>query len=101
MVYAEDLKLDECLLTGYGSGDLKIKGKAANFVANISGSGDVNAYGLTAVNVSVKCNGSGDVVVQAVEKVQAQLNGSGDLTYYGSPEYVDVESNGSGEVYRK
>ena len=100
-VYAEDLKLDECLVTGYGSGDLKLKGKAANFVANISGSGDVNAYGLTAVNVSVKCNGSGDVVVQAVEKVQAQLNGSGDLTYYGSPEYVDVESNGSGEVYRK
>lgn len=100
-VYAEDLKLDNCNISGTGSGDLKLKGKAATFVASIMGSGDINAYGLTAVNVKVKCNGSGDVVVQAVEKVTATLNGSGDLTYYGSPEYVDVESNGSGEVYRK
>ena len=100
-VDVEELQLDECQLTGYGSGDISLKGKTANFVANISGSGDINAYGLTAVNVTVKCNGSGDVVIKAVEKVRAMLNGSGDLTYYGTPEYVDVESNGSGDVYRK
>ena len=100
-VYAEGLQLDECNLSGFGSGDVKLKGRAATMVAQISGSGDINAYGLTAVDVKVKCNGSGDVVVQVVEKVSAVLNGSGDLTYYGSPEYVDVESNGSGDIYRK
>jgi len=100
-VYAEDLKLDNCNLSGTGSGDVKLKGKAAKFVASVMGSGDINAYGLTAVEAHVKCNGSGDVAVQAVEKISATLNGSGDLTYYGSPEYVDVEANGSGEVYRK
>jgi hypothetical protein len=97
----KELVLDECTITGYGSGDLEISGKAAVFIANISGSGDVNAYRLTAADVTVKCNGSGDVVVHAAEKVKAMLNGSGDLTYYGSPEYVDVEANGSGEVYRR
>ena len=100
-VDGDELVLDECTVTGYGSGDLELSGKAATFVANISGSGDVNAYRLTAADVTVKCNGSGDVVVHAAEKVKAMLNGSGDLTYYGSPEYVDVEANGSGEVYRK
>ena len=100
-VYAEGLQLDECNLAGYGSGDVKLKGRAAHMVAQISGSGDINAYGLTAVDVKVKCNGSGDVVVKVVERVSAVLNGSGDLTYYGTPEYVDVESNGSGDIYRK
>jgi len=100
-VYAENLKLDNCNLKGSGSGDVKLKGKAASFVASVMGSGDINAYGLTAVEAQVKCNGSGDVAIQVVERVSATLNGSGDLTYYGSPEYVDVESNGSGEVYRK
>ena len=88
-------------MAGYGSGDIKLKGKAAKFVAQISGSGDINAYGLTVAEAQVKCNGSGDAVITAVEKIKAQLNGSGDLTYYGSPEYVDVESNGSGDIYRK
>jgi len=100
-VYGEDLKLSDCQLESYGSGDVKLKGKAAKLSTKQSGSGDFNGYGLTAVETYAKSNGSGDVVVQAVDKIVATLNGSGDLTYYGSPEYVDVESNGSGEVYRK
>jgi len=100
-VYGEDLKLSDCEVVSYGSGDVKLKGKTAKLSTKQSGSGDFNGYGLTAVETYAKSNGSGDVVVQAVEKVVATLNGSGDLTYYGSPEYVDVESNGSGEVYRK
>ena len=100
-VVAEDLQLDQCNVTSYGSGDIKLKGKAAKLTSKQSGSGDLNTYGMIAVEVNAKSNGSGDVVVQAVEKIQCVLNGSGDLTYYGSPEYVDVESNGSGEVYRK
>lgn len=100
-VYAEDLQLDHCTLESYGSGDVKLKGKAAKLSSKQSGSGDLNAYGLTAVEAVIKCNGSGDAVIQVVEKVVAVLNGSGDLTYHGTPEYVDVESNGSGEIYRK
>lgn len=100
-VYAEDLKLSDCELVVYGSGDVKLKGKTAKLSTKQSGSGDFNGYGLTSVEAYAKSNGSGDVVIQVVEKIVAVLNGSGDLTIYGSPQYVDVESNGSGEVYRK
>jgi len=100
-VVASGLQLDKCAISIAGSGDVKLKGKAENLSIKLSGSGDINTYGLTAVNVSIKSVGSGDVVVKAVEKIDAILNGSGDLAYYGSPEYVNVVANGSGEVYRK
>ncbi|NOX86563.1 MAG: DUF2807 domain-containing protein [Chlorobi bacterium] len=100
-VNAADLQLDTCAVYISGSGDVKLKGKAANLITKIVGSGDLNAYGLTAVNVNAKSNGSGDIVVSVVERVEALLNGSGDLVYYGSPAYVNVVSNGSGDVYRK
>ena len=100
-VNGSDLTLDECTISSLGSGDIELSGKASQFTATISGSGDINAYNLIAAEASVKCNGSGDVVIKVADKVRAMLNGSGDLTYYGTPDYVDVESNGSGEVYRK
>ncbi len=100
-VLASDLQLDTCAVYIAGSGDVKLKGKAANLITKIVGSGDLNAYGLTAVNVNAKSSGSGDIVVSAVERIDAILNGSGDLAYYGSPGYVNVVSNGSGDVYRK
>lgn len=100
-VTASGLQLDECGIYVSGSGDVKLKGKAAGLSTKIVGSGDLNAYGLTAVNVSIKSSGSGDIVVNVVDRIDATLNGSGDLTYYGSPEYVNVVANGSGDVYRK
>ena len=100
-VVASDLQLDTCAIYMAGSGDVKLKGKAANLITKIVGSGDLNAYGLTAVNVNAKSSGSGDIVVSVVERIDAALNGSGDLTYYGAPGYVNVISNGSGDVYRK
>ena len=56
---------------------------------------------MKAVNVEVKNSGSGDIVVQVINNLSAMLNGSGDLTYHGTPEKVNVVSNGSGEIYRK
>jgi hypothetical protein len=100
-VFGEELKLSSCELMMYGSGDVKLKGKTAKLSTKQTGSGDFNGYGLTAVTVHARSNGSGDAVFQAVDKIEAVLNGSGDLTYYGAPGYVNVESNGSGEVYKK
>ncbi len=100
-VVAEGLQLDLCEIAIRGSGDVKLKGKAAKLILKQSGSGDVNGYALESAEVIAKSYGSGDAVVNAAERLEATLNGSGDLSYYGSPEYVDVESKGSGEVYRK
>jgi hypothetical protein len=100
-VFAENLQLELCDVSIRGSGDVKLKGSAASLILKQSGSGDVNAYALNSAEVKAKSYGSGDAVVQAAERIEATLNGSGDLSYHGSPEYVDVEARGSGEIYRK
>lgn len=100
-VEAENLQLENCNVTIQGSGDVQLKGATAELLIKQNGSGDVNAYALKAVDVKVVNSGSGDIVVQAVNSLHAMIDGSGDLTYHGSPENVDVISEGSGEIYRK
>ena len=100
-VAASNLQLENCNTSTNGSGDMNLSGSAVNLSIKISGSGDLNAYNLKAVNAKITCNGSGDSVVNVVENLQVSLNGSGDLTYTGSPSKVDVDANGSGEVYKK
>ncbi|MEE4259642.1 MAG: head GIN domain-containing protein [Bacteroidales bacterium] len=100
-VEAEALQLEKCKVSVQGSGDVQLKGVTVSLVVKQNGSGDVNAYSLKAVDVEVNNSGSGDIVVQAVNSLRAMINGSGDLTYHGAPEKVDVMANGSGEIYRK
>ncbi|HEY9114918.1 MAG TPA: head GIN domain-containing protein, partial [Bacteroidales bacterium] len=90
-VEASNLQLDNCSTSTNGSGDMKLSGSVVDLSIKISGSGDINAYNLKAVNASITCNGSGDVVTNVVEKLQVSLNGSGDVTYTGSPGMVDVD----------
>ncbi len=97
---AEGLKLEECYVKCSGSGDIELNGKANNLTVTISGSGDVSAYNLTTVNAIVNSSGSSDVTLNVVEKLQARLSGSGDVTYRGNAK-ADVTSRGSGEVYKK
>ncbi len=100
-VDAEDLKLEECYVKNSGSGDITLKGKTNVLTVSQNGSGNLNAYNLTAINATVTNSGSSDITLNVVEKLQVTLNGSGDLTYRGNPEKVDVRSHGSGEVYRR
>lgn len=100
-VEASKLQLENCSATINGSGEIDLGGSTENLALKISGSGDINAYNLKSVNVIVNSSGSGDVVINVIEKLQANLNGSGDITYTGSPSMVDVDARGSGEVYKK
>jgi hypothetical protein len=100
-VEASNLQLENCNTSTNGSGDMNLSGSAVNLSVKISGSGDINAYNLKAVNAKITCNGSGDTVINVVDNLQVSLNGSGDVTYTGSPSMVDVDARGSGEVYKK
>ncbi len=98
---AEGLKLEECFIKNSGSGDIELVGKTNNLTVTMMGSGDFDGYSLTAVNATISNSGSSDVTIDVVESLQVVLHGSGDLTYRGNPEKVDVRSNGSGDIYRK
>lgn len=100
-VDAENLKLEECYIKNSGSGDLSLEGKTNNLIVSQHGSGDLDAYHFTAVNATITNSGSADMTLNVVESLKVTLNGSGDLTYRGDPQKVDVRSNGSGDVYRR
>ena len=81
-----------------GSGDLKVSGQCKNLNLQISGSGDFRGYELKAEKAVVRISGSGDVGVYASSELEAQVSGSGDISYAGNPVKVNSNVSGSGEI---
>ncbi|GMT45157.1 MAG: DUF2807 domain-containing protein [bacterium] len=100
-VTATGLQLETCSLKVTGSGDVELKGRTNQLTMVVAGSGDIEAGGLAAVSVNAHNTGSGDAFVNAIDKLEVSLIGSGDLGYTGNPAVLKVNAAGSGEVYRK
>jgi hypothetical protein len=89
-----DIKVD-------GAGDIEASGKTKSFSVNVSGSGDVKAKELKAENVEVSVNGAGNAIVHASRKLKAEINGAGDISYYGNPKEVSENISGAGDIIKK
>ena len=96
-----DVTKDKVVLTISGSGDITATGSVEVLEAVVSGSGDLSLQNLQADHVNVTINGSGDAKVWANQSISAQINGSGDITYTGSPAKVDTQVNGSGDITKR
>ncbi len=81
-----------------GSGDFKLSGKADESTVGISGSGDFNAGDLITKSTAIRVSGSGDANIYASEKLDAVVNGSGDVHYGGHPKSVSKSAHGSGDI---
>lgn len=86
-----DLEID-------GSGNARISGAANAFNARVSGSGDIDARYLPVLTSTVDISGSGNVRVNASSYLNVNIDGSGDVFYWGNPDDVDVDISGSGQV---
>jgi len=82
-----------------GSGDLTASGKADSAALFLQGSGDIHAVGLKAREVDAKLAGSGDVHLNASERVGGRCAGSGDIHVYGNPARRDVRAAGACDVH--
>jgi hypothetical protein len=83
-----------------GSGDMKLAGKAETSTVKVVGSGDFTARDLLTINSSVRVSGSGDAEINASEKVDAAVNGSGDVHYTGAARNINSSKTGSGDISR-
>ncbi len=83
-----------------GSGDIKISGSAENSTVKVVGSGDFVGGNLLTVNTQVKVVGSGDAKVNASNKIDASVAGSGDIRYTGAAKSVSTSKSGSGDIER-
>lgn len=81
-----------------GSGKIEAKGKADRVTARISGSGRVLAADLETNHCEVRISGSGDVAINVSNELDANISGSGSVSYRGNPKKVNSHSSGSGKV---
>jgi hypothetical protein len=81
-----------------GSGDAALSGAVEDLRIDVDGSGGVRAVDLLAQRATVHVSGSGDVGLHAAQTLSATVDGSGDITYRGSPPSVTRSVNGSGDI---
>ena len=100
-VKASNLRLANCAVKISGSGDMNLSGSVDDLVVSVAGSGDIDAYGMKAVSVKAKVAGSGEISVTAIDRIVAEIAGSGDIYYKGNPQNVVVSSSGSGDLIKR
>ena len=93
-----DVKANKVDAKVTGSGDLKLSGSVTDFEIKVTGSGDFKGSELTAKNTQVYVSGSGSAKVNATNSIKARVNGSGDVSYSGNPEFSDTKVMGSGTI---
>jgi hypothetical protein len=81
-----------------GAGCMGINGEVKTFTMKAEGVGEVDAKGLLANDADVTFRGIGDVKVYARNRLDAVVQGMGDLTYYGKPRTVNKSASGIGSV---
>lgn len=85
-----------------GSGDINIGTNKFNTMhCNISGSGSINGRDCVTDNAFIRISGSGNVDLTVLKKLDVHISGSGDVNYWGSPEVVNTDISGSGNVRKK
>lgn len=81
-----------------GSGKIEARGQAEFAKANISGSGKVLAADLKTNRCEVRISGSGDVEISVADELDANISGSGSVSYRGNPRKINSHAAGSGKV---
>lgn len=83
-----------------GSGDVHLSGRADESNVRVSGSGDFSGHDLLTNNTNVRVMGSGDATVNASNRIDAGVSGSGDIRYTGGAKQVSTSKTGSGDIHR-
>jgi hypothetical protein len=95
-----ELQADRIEVDIDSSGNLEIAGGSVERQdISIGSSGNYTAPDLESVTAEVRSNSSGTVTIRVRDRLTANLNGSGDVRYYGNPT-VDSMTNSSGDVER-
>jgi hypothetical protein len=81
-----------------GAGRLAIDGEVRQLTLRAQGVGEVDTKALIAQEADVSFEGIGSVNIYAKDKLNANVRGMGNLTYYGNPRVVNKSVSGIGSV---
>ena len=91
---------EELELITDGIGNITCGGTVGIVHATTAGIGDIELAELVAREAYAITDGIGGIVVNATEKVDARINGIGNITIIGDPESVRTEVDGIGDIIR-
>ncbi len=78
-----------------GSGDIELQGNAERAEYIIMGSGDIDAENFRVKDVVAENHGSGDIDCYAENSLKANAQGSGSITYKGTPRQLETQGRTS------
>jgi Putative auto-transporter adhesin, head GIN domain len=89
---------DKLDVDGSGSGSFDIAGSCDELELTLSGSGNFGEHDFISEKVVARMSGSGNANVSVSYDLNAQLSGSGNLVFKGSPILMATSTSGSGQV---
>src|SRR4051794_514739 len=98
-VIADGIAADAFEASADGSGELRLSGATGRLTVVADGSGGARADRLAARDAKVKVGGSGSVDVNAGDRLDVTVDGSGDVRYRGNPTLTQ-HIGGSGGIDR-
>lgn len=85
-----------------GSGDISMDQGSFHILQSIiNGSGSITTSNINAIDGYAEISGSGDIDIRVSKSLDARINGSGNINYWGNPFGVNTSINGSGKVNKK
>jgi hypothetical protein len=83
-----------------GSGSMRLSGIAQSSTVMVTGSGNFTAPELVTSNSAVHLSGSGGAKINANDKLDAAISGSGGVSYTGTAKITNSKKSGSGNITR-
>jgi hypothetical protein len=81
-----------------GAGDIEASGRVDRLTARVNGAGNVDLSKLAATDADVAVNGAGSLEVSATGRLDATLNGVGNIGYVGTPAQLHTAVHGVGGI---
>ncbi len=82
-----------------GTGSCFANGSSTNNTVQLDGTGSFYGKDFHTEYSNIKINGTGDAEVYCTQNLIIDLDGSGDVYYYGNPEQLQVDNDGSGDIF--
>ncbi len=97
----EGLEVGKLAVNLAGSGDLVAAGTAKRLDIETNGSAELRLARLEAESAKVTISGSGRADLRVTSSLEATINGSGRIHLSGSPDHMNVATNGSGRIIQE
>jgi hypothetical protein len=81
-----------------GAGALEGGGRVQTLTARVNGAGSIDLSRLQATDAEVAVNGTGSIDVNVTGRLDATVNGVGNIEYLGKPAQLNSSINGVGSI---